>query len=115
MKFIILRIAFILLNFAIFFPSPEKSTEKLVELSTAEMEAVRTVWQAAQSASSSSPDGTLLSHGSMQNVDTPSDGSDTDVDVHLHPRAVWPFNFIVCGNWCLSSVTDLLVDTGCCC
>ncbi|KAJ8453221.1 hypothetical protein Cgig2_008105 [Carnegiea gigantea] len=68
--------------------SPVKSTEKLVELSTAEMEAVRTVWQAAQTASSSSPDETPLSHGSMQNVDTPSDGSDTDVDVHLHSRAV---------------------------
>ncbi|KNA22500.1 hypothetical protein SOVF_033650 [Spinacia oleracea] len=66
----------------------KKSVDKLVEASAAEVEAVRTVWQAAQAASSSPPDESPLSQGSSPITDTPSDGSDTDGDVRLHPRAV---------------------------
>lgn len=66
----------------------KKSVDKLVEASTAEVEAVRTVWQAAQAASSSSRDESPLSEDSMPTADTPSDGSDADGDVRLHPRAV---------------------------
>ncbi|XP_057549108.1 serine/threonine-protein phosphatase BSL1 [Amaranthus tricolor] len=66
----------------------KKAVDKLVEASTAEVEAVRTVWQAAQAASTSPPEETPLSQGSTPTADTPSDGSDTDVDVRLHPRAV---------------------------
>ncbi|KAL2900532.1 Serine/threonine-protein phosphatase BSL1 [Bienertia sinuspersici] len=66
----------------------KKSVDKLVEASAAEVEAVRTVWQAAQAASSSPPDETPLSHSSTPIADTPSDGSDAEVDVRLHPRAV---------------------------
>ncbi|XP_021743905.1 serine/threonine-protein phosphatase BSL1-like isoform X1 [Chenopodium quinoa] len=66
----------------------KKSVDKLVEASAAEVEAVRTVWQAAQAASSSPPDESPLSQGSTPTTDTPSDGSDADGDVRLHPRAV---------------------------
>ncbi|KAL9228111.1 hypothetical protein vseg_003725 [Gypsophila vaccaria] len=66
----------------------KKSVDKLVEASTAEVEAVKTVWQAAQAASSSPPDDTLLSQGSTPAPDTPSDGAYADVGVRLHPRAV---------------------------
>ncbi|KAK9726180.1 hypothetical protein RND81_05G195900 [Saponaria officinalis] len=64
----------------------KKSVDKLVEASTAEVEAVKTVWQAAQAASSSPPDD--LPQGSTAATDTPSDGSYADVGVRLHPRAV---------------------------
>ncbi|XP_048504498.1 serine/threonine-protein phosphatase BSL1 isoform X2 [Beta vulgaris subsp. vulgaris] len=64
--------------------SENKSVDTLVEASAAEVEAVRTVWQAAQAASSSPPDETPLSQGSTRMTD----GSDADVDVRLHSRAV---------------------------
>lgn len=69
------------------FSSENKSVDTLVEASAAEVEAVRTVWQAAQAASSSPPDETPLSQGSTRMTD----GSDADVDVRLHSRAVCTF------------------------
>lgn len=97
------------LNFEFSVSSMEKkSVDKLVEASAAEVEAVRTVWQAAQAASSSPPDESPLSQGSSPITDTLSDGSDTDGDVRLHPRAVCtftslcfdcPFGFPVLNLW----------------
>ncbi|GAB2213529.1 hypothetical protein Droror1_Dr00017837 [Drosera rotundifolia] len=66
----------------------KNSMEKLVEASTAEVEAVRTVWQAAQAASTSPSDETSASDENTVAADTASDGSDVEADVRLHPRAV---------------------------
>ncbi|GAB2281431.1 Serine/threonine-protein phosphatase bsl1 [Dionaea muscipula] len=66
----------------------KNSLDKLVEASTAEVEAVRIVWQAAQAASSSPSDETSASDDYTQATDTLSDGSDIEADVRLHPRAV---------------------------
>ncbi|XP_074274216.1 serine/threonine-protein phosphatase BSL1 [Silene latifolia] len=68
--------------------SEKKSVDKLVEASAAEVEAVKTVWQAAQAASSSPPDDAPLAEGSTPATDASSDGSYADVGVRLHPRAV---------------------------
>ncbi|GMH31006.1 hypothetical protein Nepgr_032849 [Nepenthes gracilis] len=66
----------------------KSAMDKLVEASTAEVEAVRNVWQAAQAASASPSDETSISDDSKQAADTASDGSDIEADVRLHPRAV---------------------------
>lgn len=60
---------------------------KLAEASAAEAEAANAVWQAAQSASGT-PDETSLLDNNSQAAETTSDGSDTEADVRLHPRAV---------------------------
>uniref|UniRef100_A0A7N0SYC9 Serine/threonine-protein phosphatase n=1 Tax=Kalanchoe fedtschenkoi TaxID=63787 RepID=A0A7N0SYC9_KALFE len=63
----------------------KNSLEKLREASAAEAEAASAVWQAVQ-ASSSPPAEDMSSDENVQA--TTSDGSDDDVDVWLHPRAV---------------------------
>ncbi|CAH9133960.1 unnamed protein product [Cuscuta epithymum] len=64
-----------------------KSMEKLAEASAAEAEAANAVWQAAQAASPSSEE-TSASNDNFQPTEATSDGSDSEVDVRLHPRAV---------------------------
>lgn len=61
--------------------------DKLAEASAAEAEVANAVWQSAQAASAS-PDETSLSDGNSQSAETTSEGSDTEADVRLHPRAV---------------------------
>ncbi|XP_019188389.1 PREDICTED: serine/threonine-protein phosphatase BSL1 isoform X2 [Ipomoea nil] len=63
------------------------SMEKLAEASAAEAEAANAVWQAAQAASNT-PEETSISDDNSQAAETTSDGSDCEVDVRLHPRAV---------------------------
>ncbi|XP_073066136.1 serine/threonine-protein phosphatase BSL1-like isoform X3 [Primulina eburnea] len=65
----------------------KNSLEKLAEASTAEAEVANAIWQAAQAASSN-PEETSLSDDNSQAAELTSDGSDTEADVHLHPRAV---------------------------
>ncbi|KAL1832890.1 hypothetical protein ACET3Z_002541 [Daucus carota] len=65
----------------------KNSMAKLAEASAAEAEAANAVWQAAQSASGT-PDETSLLDNNSQAAETTSDGSDTEADVRLHPRAV---------------------------
>lgn len=60
---------------------------KLAEASAAEAEAANAVWQAAQS-SSGTPEETSVLDNNSQAAETTSDGSDTEADVRLHPRAV---------------------------
>lgn len=69
------------------FGMDKNSLEKLAEASAAEAEAANAVWQSAQAASAT-PEEASLSDGNSQSVETTSEGSDTDVDVRLHPRAV---------------------------
>ncbi|XP_052211551.1 serine/threonine-protein phosphatase BSL1 isoform X2 [Diospyros lotus] len=64
------------------------SMEKLVEASAAEAEAANAVWQAAQAASTTPAEETSFSDDNSQVAETTSECSDTDSDVHLHPRAV---------------------------
>ncbi|KAJ7977479.1 Serine/threonine-protein phosphatase [Quillaja saponaria] len=64
------------------------SMEKLREASAAEAEAASAVWQAAQVASAISPEETSVSDDNSLAAETASDGSDTEADVRLHPRAV---------------------------
>ncbi|KAL8028973.1 hypothetical protein ABFX02_14G197700 [Erythranthe guttata] len=63
------------------------SMEKLAEASAAEAKVANAVWQSAQAASAS-PEETSLSDGNSQSAETTSEGSDTEADVRLHPRAV---------------------------
>ncbi|MED6124359.1 Serine/threonine-protein phosphatase bsl1 [Stylosanthes scabra] len=63
------------------------SMEKLREASAAEAEVANAVWQAVQ-ASNSPAEETLLSDDNSHAAETVSDGSDTEGDVRLHPRAV---------------------------
>ncbi|XP_073283771.1 serine/threonine-protein phosphatase BSL1-like [Primulina huaijiensis] len=65
----------------------KNSLEKLAEASTAEAEVANAIWQAAQAASSN-PEETSLSDDNSQAAELTSDGSDTEADVRLHPRAV---------------------------
>ncbi|KAI3460849.1 hypothetical protein Pfo_030847 [Paulownia fortunei] len=65
----------------------KNSMEKLAEASAAEAEAANAVWQSAQAASAT-PEETSLSDGNSQSAETISEGSDTEADVRLHPRAV---------------------------
>ncbi|KAL2510599.1 Serine/threonine-protein phosphatase BSL1 [Abeliophyllum distichum] len=65
----------------------KNSMEKLAEASAAEAEAANAVWQAAQAASAT-PEETSVSDDTSQAAETPSEGSDTEADVRLHPRAV---------------------------
>lgn len=77
----------------IFFGSMDKnSLEKLREASAAEAEAANAVWQAAQAASANPADETSVSDDNSQAAETISDGSDTEADVRLHPRAVCLFH-----------------------
>ncbi|KAK6940892.1 hypothetical protein RJ641_030423 [Dillenia turbinata] len=64
------------------------SMEKLVEASAAEAEAATAVWQAVQSTTTAAAEETSLSDDNSQVPETNSDGSDNEVDVRLHPRAV---------------------------
>ncbi|RVX20827.1 Serine/threonine-protein phosphatase BSL1 [Vitis vinifera] len=66
----------------------KSSMEKLAEASAAEAEAVSAVWQAMQAASAVPSDETSVSDDNSQAAETTSDGSDTEADVRLHPRAV---------------------------
>ncbi|KAK7277697.1 hypothetical protein RJT34_22712 [Clitoria ternatea] len=66
----------------------KNSLEKLREASAAEAEAATAVWQAVQAISSSPPEETSVSDDNSQAAETVSDGSDTEGDVRLHPRAV---------------------------
>ncbi|XP_041990505.1 serine/threonine-protein phosphatase BSL1-like isoform X2 [Salvia splendens] len=63
------------------------SLKKLAEASAAEAEVACAVWQSAQAASAI-PEEASLSDVNSQSVETTSEGSDTEVDVRLHPRAV---------------------------
>ncbi|CAM8923169.1 unnamed protein product [Rhodiola kirilowii] len=62
----------------------KNSLEKLREASAAEAEAASAVWQAAQASSPPAED--MSSDENVQ--ETTSDGSDDEIDVRLHPRAV---------------------------
>ncbi|KAE8009630.1 hypothetical protein FH972_006058 [Carpinus fangiana] len=66
----------------------KNSMEKLREASAAEAEAAAAVWQAAQAASATPAEETSVSDDNSQAAETTSDGSDTEADVRLHPRAV---------------------------
>ncbi|GAV79055.1 Metallophos domain-containing protein/Kelch_3 domain-containing protein [Cephalotus follicularis] len=66
----------------------KNSLEKLREASAAEAEAANAVWQAAQAATAIPPEETSLSDDNSQAAETASDGTDTEADVRLHPRAV---------------------------
>ena len=68
------------------------SLEKLREASAAEAEAASAVWQSVQAISSSPADETSVSDDNSHAADTVADGSDTEGDVHLHPRAVCAWN-----------------------
>lgn len=77
----------------IIFGSMDKnSMEKLREASAAEAEAANAVWQAAQAASAVPPEETSVSDDNSQVAEATSDGSDTEADVRLHPRAVCPLH-----------------------
>ncbi|KAL7172255.1 hypothetical protein ACSBR2_031867 [Camellia fascicularis] len=65
----------------------KESMEKLAEASAAEAEAATAVWQAVQAASAT-PEETSVSDDNSQVAETTSEGSDTEADVRLHPRAV---------------------------
>lgn len=65
----------------------QNSMKKLAEASAAEAEAASAVWHAVQS-QSATPEETSLSDDNSQAAETTSDGSDTEGDVRLHPRAV---------------------------
>lgn len=65
----------------------KNSLEKLREASAAEAEAATAVWQALQP-SSAAPEETSVSDDNSQAAETISDGSDSEADVRLHPRAV---------------------------
>ncbi|KAL1550230.1 Serine/threonine-protein phosphatase bsl1, variant 3 [Salvia divinorum] len=69
------------------FGMDKHSLEKLAEASAAEAEVASAVWQSAQAASAT-PEEASLSDVNSQSVETTSEGSDTEVDVRLHPRAV---------------------------
>ncbi|XP_044504244.1 serine/threonine-protein phosphatase BSL1-like isoform X2 [Mangifera indica] len=66
----------------------KNSMEKLREASAAEAEAANAVWQAAQAAPANPADEASVSDDNSQAAETISDGSDTETDVRLHPRAV---------------------------
>jgi protein phosphatase len=68
------------------------SLEKLREASAAEAEAASAVWQSVQAISSSPADERYVSDDNSHAADAVSDGSDTEGDVHLHPRAVGAWN-----------------------
>ncbi|WVY98399.1 hypothetical protein V8G54_030550 [Vigna mungo] len=70
------------------FGMDRNSLEKLREASAAEAEAATAVWQAVQAISSSPAEETSASDENSQAAETVSDGSDTEGDVRLHPRAV---------------------------
>ncbi|XP_074358313.1 serine/threonine-protein phosphatase BSL1-like isoform X2 [Apium graveolens] len=65
----------------------KNSMAKLAEASAAEAEAANAVWKAAQSSPGFTEETKVLSNNT-QASETTSDGSDTEADVRLHPRAV---------------------------
>ncbi|KAL8089425.1 hypothetical protein AgCh_039036 [Apium graveolens] len=65
----------------------KNSMVKLAEASAAEAEAANAVWKAAQSSPGFTEETKVLSNNT-QASETTSDGSDTEADVRLHPRAV---------------------------
>lgn len=69
----------------------KNSLEKLREASAAEAEAASAVWQAVQAQSGAPAEETSVSDDNSQAAETISDGSDTEADVRLHPRAVCSF------------------------
>ena len=77
-----------LVIYLIFISMDKSSMDKLAEASAAEAEAVSAVWQAMQAASAAPSDETSVSDDNSQAAETVSDGSDTEADVRLHPRAV---------------------------
>ncbi|KAK4441724.1 Serine/threonine-protein phosphatase BSL1 [Sesamum alatum] len=70
-----------------FMSMDKNSMEKLAEASAAEAEVANAVWQSAQAASAN-PEETSLSDVNSHSPETTSEGSDTEADVRLHPRAV---------------------------
>ncbi|KAL0437556.1 UNVERIFIED_CONTAM: Serine/threonine-protein phosphatase BSL1 [Sesamum radiatum] len=70
-----------------FLSMDKNSMEKLAEASAAEAEVANAVWQSAQAASAN-PEETSLSDVNSHSPETTSEGSDTEADVRLHPRAV---------------------------
>lgn len=66
----------------------KNSIEKLREASAAEAEVASAVWQATQAVSSSAAEEASVSDDNSQAAETASDGSDSEGDVRLHPRAV---------------------------
>ncbi|KAF7804799.1 serine/threonine-protein phosphatase BSL1 [Senna tora] len=66
----------------------KNSMEKLREASAAEAEAASAVWQAVQAVSTSQAEETSVSEDNSKAAEIASDGSDTEGDVRLHPRAV---------------------------
>ena len=96
----------------------KNSLEKLREASAAEAEAATAVWQAVQAASASPPEETSVSDDNSQAAETTSDGSDTEADVRLHPRAVCPLHlcpiskFLFCTR---NAKSYYSVVTGCGC
>ncbi|KAL0418794.1 UNVERIFIED_CONTAM: Serine/threonine-protein phosphatase BSL1 [Sesamum radiatum] len=70
-----------------FLSMDKNSMEKLAEASAAEAEVANAVWQSAQAASAN-PEETSLSDVNSHSPETISEGSDTEGDVRLHPRAV---------------------------
>lgn len=84
---------FIIYVILIHFGSMDKnSMEKLREASAAEAEAASAVWHAVQAQSSPPAEETSVSDDNSQIAETLSDGSDTEADVRLHPRAVRPLH-----------------------
>lgn len=73
-----------------FYSMDKNSLEKLREASAAEAEAANAVWQAVQAASGATAEETSVSDDNSHAAETISDGSDTEADVRLHPRAVCP-------------------------
>ncbi|KAF5930336.1 hypothetical protein HYC85_031209 [Camellia sinensis] len=84
----------------------KESMEKLAEASAAEAEAATAVWQAVQAASAT-PEETSVSDDNSQVAETTSEGSDTEADVRLHPRAVVVAKEAV-GNLGLMIISTLL-------
>lgn len=66
----------------------DDSLEKLTEASAAEAEVASSVWRAAQLGSASLDEEPSTSDARSPTVGTTTDGTETEGDVRLHPRAV---------------------------
>lgn len=66
----------------------ENSLEKLTEASAAEAEVASSVWRAAQLGSGTLDEEPSTSDASSPTVESTADGTETEGDVRLHPRAV---------------------------
>lgn len=99
-----------------FISMDRNSLEKLREASAAEAEAATAVWQAVQAISNSPAEETSVSDDNSQAAETVSDGSDTEGDVRLHPRAVRAWNPCLKLIMFLSSMQNHVhFVTGCSC